>query len=78
MFFTLLISVTCVNIEKATDANSEVLTEPSYSDKLHSHHLERHLRSLNHLIYLSRSIACCGSSSEERQMRPINTETKGP
>lgn len=81
MFFTLLISVTCVNIEKATDANSEVLTEPSYSDKLHSHHSERHLRSLNHLIYISRSIAACGSSRV--QWRKANetdkhAETGGP
>lgn len=78
MFFTLLISVTCMNIEKAT--NSEILTEPSYSDKLHLHHLERHLRSLNHLIYLSRSIAGCGSSRV--QWRKANetdkhTETGG-
>lgn len=51
---------------RRTNANSEVATEPSYSDILHLHHLERHLCSLNHLIYLSPSIAGCGSSAVKK------------
>lgn len=47
---------------KGNQCNYEVVTEPSYSERIHLHHLKRHLCSLNHLIYLSRSIAGCGSS----------------